>query len=81
MNEMNPSRLEEALHLLGEYLAFSEAEPVHLLVVGGSALAASGFPPTISMSLPDAARSKKKLSKFTPCPKHSLKPLSEWPRR
>ena len=43
MAELNQSRLEEALHLLGEYLAYDRAEPVRLLVVGGSALLASGL--------------------------------------
>ena len=43
MSEMSSSQLEGALELLGEYLAFAKAEPVHLLVVGGSALAATGL--------------------------------------
>lgn len=42
MADLNQSRLEKALHLLGEYLAYDRAEPVRLLVVGGSALLASG---------------------------------------
>lgn len=41
MKLIEPSRLEEGLQLLGEYLATEAGEPIRLLVVGGAALVAT----------------------------------------
>ena len=43
MQEMDRNLLEESLSLLGEILDTGEAPPLHLVVIGGSALLASGI--------------------------------------
>lgn len=43
MKELNSDSLQESLTLLGEILEIERAAPVHLVVVGGSALLAAGI--------------------------------------
>ena len=43
MSDLDSTRVEEALLLLGEMLDYESVAPVHLVVVGGSALLAAGI--------------------------------------
>ena len=43
MEELNSGSLQESLTLVGEILEIEKASPVHLVVVGGSALLAAGI--------------------------------------
>lgn len=43
MSDLDSTRVEEALLLLGEMLDYESVTPVHLIVVGGSALLAAGI--------------------------------------